>query len=81
MNKQESTKQYILSELYEYLDSYLDSYSTDICCIVEKCLDERLNPNNMILDVDNFIFEMNKENNLLTVALKEFIEYYIKYKQ
>lgn len=79
MDKQdlESMKQYILSEVNEYLYSY----SNDICYIVEKCLDERMNTNNMILDVDNFIFEMNKENNLLTVALKEFIEYYIKYKQ
>lgn len=79
MDKQEleSMKQYILSELNEYLDSY----STDIYCIVEKCLDERMDSNNMILDLENFIFEMNKENNLLTVALKEFIEYYIKYKQ
>lgn len=79
MDKQEleSMKQYILSEVNEYLDSF----SNDICCIVEKCLDERMDTNNMILDVDNFIFEMNKENNLLTVALKEFIEYYIKYKQ
>lgn len=79
MDKQEleSMKQYILSEVSEYLDSY----SNDICCTVEKCLDERMDSNNMILDVDNFIFEMNKENNLLTVALKEFIEYYIKYKQ
>lgn len=79
MDKQEleSMKQYIISEVNEYLYSYC----TDICFIVEKCLDERMDPNNMILDVDNFIFEMNKENNLLTVALKEFIEYYIKYKQ
>ena len=79
MDKQdlESMKQYILSEVNEYLDSF----SNYICCIVEKCLDERMYTNNMILDLDNFIFEMNKENNLLTVALKEFIEYYIKYKQ
>ena len=45
-------------------------------------LDENLNKDNsnMILDVENFIFEMNKQKNLLTVELKEFIDYYIKYK-
>lgn len=68
---------YIKDEIKDYLLYFQD----DILKIVDDTLKTELNTNNMILDVDNFIFEMNKENNLLTVALKEFIEYYIKYKQ
>lgn len=68
---------YIKNEIKDYLLYFQD----DILKIVDDALKTELNTNNMILDVDNFIFEMNKENNLLTVALKEFIEYYIKYKQ
>lgn len=69
------------SEILEKVDDYIDSFKDDIAKIVSDYLDENLDKDKMILDIDNFIFEMNKENNLLTVALKEFIEYYIKYKQ
>ena len=70
-------------EIFAELSEYLDSFKKDILFILSDKLDLVIedNKDNMILDVDNFIFEMNKENNLLTVALKEFIDYYIKYKQ
>lgn len=73
----EQLKNYIKDEIKDTILYFQD----DILKIVDDALKTELNTNNMILDVDNFIFEMNKENNLLTVALKEFIEYYIKYKQ
>lgn len=57
---------YIKDEIKDYLLYFQD----DILKIVDDTLKTELNTNNMILDVDNFIFEMNKENNLLTVALK-----------
>lgn len=69
------------SEILEKVNEYLYSFNDDITKIVSDYLDEHLDKDKMILDIDNFIFEMNKENNLLTVALKEFIDYYIKYKQ
>lgn len=70
-------------ELFAEVSEYLDSFKKDVLSILSDKLDSAMedNKDNMILDVDNFIFEMNKENNLLTVALKEFIDYYIKYKQ
>lgn len=70
-------------ELFVEVTEYLDSFKKDILSILSDKLDSVIedNKDKMILDVDNFIFEMNKENNLLTVALKEFIDYYIKYKQ
>ena len=57
---------YIKDEIKDYLLYFQD----DILKIVDDTLKTELNTNNMILDVDNFIFEMNKENNLLTVAFK-----------
>lgn len=69
------------SEILEKVNDYLNSFNEDISKIVSDYLDENLDKDKMILDLDNFIFEMNKENNILTVALKEFISYYIKYKQ
>ena len=70
-------------ELFVEVSEYLDSFKKDILSILSDKLESVIedNKDKMILDVDNFIFEMNKENNLLTVALKEFIDYYIKYKQ
>lgn len=68
-----------LEELKEEISSYIDSFKKDIYTLLDDSIEDK--KSNMILDVDNFIFEMNKENNLLTVALKEFIDYYIKYKQ
>ena len=66
-----------INDLLNELDNYLDCTKDDIISIVNKNLDK----DNMILDVENFIFELNKEQDLLTTALKEFIDYYIKYKQ
>lgn len=70
-------------KIHSDIEDYLVSFKTDIFNIIDNNLSNYIEDkkSNMILDVDNFIFEMNKENNLLTVALKEFIEYYIKYKQ
>lgn len=71
------------TNIHSDIDEYLESFKTDIFNIIDNNLSDYIDDkkSNMILDVNNFIFEMNKENNLLTVALKEFIEYYIKYKQ
>lgn len=71
------------ADIHSDIEKYLESFKTDIIKIVDNNLSDYIDDkkSNMILDVNNFIFEMNKENNLLTVALKEFIEYYIKYKQ
>lgn len=71
------------ANIHSDIEEYLESFKTDIFKIIDDNLSDYINDNksNMILDKNNFIFEMNKENNLLTVALKEFIEYYIKYKQ
>lgn len=66
-----------IKDLINDLNDYLDCCKTDINSIINNNLDK----DNMILDVNNFIFELNKEQDLLTSALKEFIEYYIKYKQ
>lgn len=72
----------IKSTIHDEINTYLKSFKKDIFKIVDSNLStEDIDTSNMILDVNNFIFEMNKENGLLTVALKEFIEYYIKYKQ
>lgn len=71
------------ANIHSDIEEYLESFKTDVFKIVDNNLSDYIDEkkSNMILDVNNFIFEMNKENNLLTVALKEFIEYYIKYKQ
>jgi hypothetical protein len=70
-------------KIHSDIEDYLVSFKNDIFNIIDNNLSDYIEDkkSNMILDIDNFIFEMNKENNLLTVALKEFIEYYIKYKQ
>lgn len=72
-------KDMVIKNLNDEIDDLLDEFKTNLLSSLDDNLE--LNKSNMILDVENFIFEMNKENNLLTVALKEFIEYYIKYKQ
>lgn len=72
-------KELIIKNLEDEVDDLLDEFKTNLLSSLDNNL--VLDKSNMILDVENFIFEMNKENNLLTVALKEFIEYYIKYKQ
>ena len=71
------------TNIHSDIEDYLESFKDDIFKIIDNNLSDYIDDkkSNMILDVNNFIFEMNKENNLLTVALKEFIEYYIKYKQ
>ena len=72
-------KDLMINNLNDEIDDLLDEFKTNLLNSLDSNLE--LDKSNMILDVENFIFEMNKENNLLTVALKEFIEYYIKYKQ
>lgn len=72
-------KDLVIKNLNNEIDDLLDEFKTNLLSSLDNNLE--LDKSNMILDVENFIFEMNKENNLLTVALKEFIEYYIKYKQ
>lgn len=72
-------KDLMIKNLNDEIDNLLDEFKTNLLSSLDDNLE--LDKSNMILDVENFIFEMNKENNLLTVALKEFIEYYIKYKQ
>lgn len=71
------------ADIHSDIEEYLESFKDDIFKIIDNNLSDYIDEkkSNMILDKENFIFEMNKENNLLTVALKEFIEYYIKYKQ
>lgn len=66
-----------IETLRNEINDYLDTAKADIETIISNNLDK----DNMILDVENFIFELNKEQDLLTSALKEFIDYYIKYKQ
>lgn len=66
-----------IETLRNEINDYLDTAKADIESIISNNFDK----DNMILDVENFIFELNKEQDLLTSALKEFIDYYIKYKQ
>lgn len=66
-------------DLVSDIDDLIDNFKYDILTSLNNNLKEK--KDNMILDVENFIFEINKEKNLLSVELKEFIDYYIKYKQ